>query len=107
LRKALDEGRPVFVDGTAAWCATCQVNEWNVLGKKDVLAAMERRGVVLLRADFTRPSPVVEAWLISVARAGLPAYALYVPGRAPYLFPELLLQAPFLEQLNRLLPSQG
>jgi len=90
LSQALAEGRTVFVDGTAAWCATCQVNEVAVLNRPEVAAAFEARGILRLRADDTVPNPEVEAWLASLGRAGLPVYALYRPGKPVYLFPELL-----------------
>jgi len=100
LESALAQGRTVFVDGTAAWCATCQVNEWTVLDTPEVQAAFERLGIVRLRADYTRPNPEVRAWLASVNRAGLPVYGLYRPGLPVVLFPELLTKGEFLDGLR-------
>ncbi len=57
LDESLASGRPVFVDGTAAWCATCQVNEAAVLNRADVRALFDRLNVVSLQADYTRPDP--------------------------------------------------
>jgi len=103
LARLTAEGTPVFVDGTAAWCATCQVNEWGVLGRADVRRLFGDRGVVLMRADDTRPNPEVEDWVAAVGRAGLPVYALYRPGRPVVLFPELLTDANFVDRLPALL----
>jgi thiol:disulfide interchange protein DsbD len=83
-------GRPVFVDFTAAWCVTCQVNERVVLSRDDVLDAFRQRGVTLLRADWTRRDPEIARALADLGRSGVPAYVLYMPGRAPQLLPELL-----------------
>jgi thiol:disulfide interchange protein DsbD len=83
-------GRPVFVDFTAAWCVTCQVNERVVLSRDDVLDAFRKRGVTLLRADWTRRDPEIAQALADLGRSGVPAYVLYMPGRAPQLLPELL-----------------
>ena len=94
-----------MVDATAAWCATCQVNEWTVLNRPDVQAILDRLGIVLLRADYTRPDPAILRWLASVNRAGLPVYALYRPGRLPYLFPELLTDGNFTKALPGLLDA--
>ncbi len=47
-------GRAVFVEFTAAWCVTCQVNKRLVLDTADVRAAFARRNVALVRADWTR-----------------------------------------------------
>jgi len=107
LAQALAAGRPVLVDATAAWCATCQVNELAVLDRADVTALFDRLGLVRLRADYTRPDPVIRAWLASVNRAGLPVYALYRPGRDPYLFPELLTDDNFTRVLALEPRSQG
>jgi thiol:disulfide interchange protein DsbD len=93
-------GTPVFVDFTAAWCVTCQVNERVVLAREDVLAAFRSRGVTLVRADWTRRDAEITRALSAVGRGGVPAYVLYRPGRAPQVLPELLTRERLLEALD-------
>jgi thiol:disulfide interchange protein DsbD len=85
------EGRTVFVDFTAAWCVTCQVNKRTTLGDAGLLSEMDTAGVVLLRADWTRRDAAISQELSRLGRNGVPVYAVYKPGRAqPSLLPELL-----------------
>ena len=85
------EGRAVFVDFTAAWCVTCQVNKRTTLGNADVLADLDAKRVVLLRADWTRRDAAISTELSRLGRNGVPVYAIYKPGQAlPTLLPELL-----------------
>jgi thiol:disulfide interchange protein DsbD len=93
-------GKPVFVDFTAAWCVTCQVNERLVLGREDVLAAFRSRDVALVRADWTRRDPEIARALGALGRSGVPAYVLYKPGSAPLVLPELLTRERLLEALD-------
>src|SRR5690606_11023922 len=53
LKALQSEGKPVFIDFTAAWCITCQVNKKMVLNTPDIQAAFKESGVVLLKADWT------------------------------------------------------
>ena len=86
----LAQGRPVFVDYTAAWCVTCQYNKSTTLARPEVLADLAAKGVALLRADWTRRDPAITAALTELGRSGVPVYVLHAPGRAPVVFSEIL-----------------
>ena len=95
-------GRPVFVDFTAAWCVTCQVNKRTTLGRPGVHDAFARANVALLRADWTRRDPQITAALAALGRNGVPVYVLYRPGREPLLLPEILTQQAVFDALATL-----
>lgn len=87
----VSEGKVVFVDVTADWCITCQVNKKRVLDTADVSAAFERGNVVRMRADWTRPNDDIARFLASFGRFGIPFNVIYGPD-APHgvVLPELL-----------------
>ena len=85
------EGRMVFVDFTAAWCVTCQVNKRTTLGDDKLLADLDAKRVVLMKADWTLRDAAISDELSRLGRHGVPVYAIYKPGQAlPTLLPELL-----------------
>jgi thiol:disulfide interchange protein DsbD len=93
---------PVFVDFTAAWCVTCQVNKRVVLDTAPVVAAFSRTGTTRLRADWTRRDAVITAALARLGRSGVPVYAVYGRGAAaPELLPEVLTPDLVVAALER------
>ncbi|WP_444906234.1 protein-disulfide reductase DsbD family protein [Microbulbifer sp. SSSA008] len=94
LTEALDNGRPVFIDYTAAWCITCQVNKKLVLDTPSVQALFKKNNVLLIRADWTRYNPEITQALQDLGRNSVPVYAWYPAGeKKPELLPPLLQES--------------
>lgn len=95
------EGRPVFVNMTAAWCVTCLVNERVALAPDAVRRAFADRNVAYLKGDWTRGDPEITAFLRSHARDGVPLYVFYPPSQPAEVLPQILTEGAVLERLNR------
>jgi thiol:disulfide interchange protein/DsbC/DsbD-like thiol-disulfide interchange protein len=96
------EGRPVFVDMTAAWCVTCLVNERVALDPTAVRDAFAAHKVAYLRGDWTRQDPAITRFLRGRGREGVPFYAIYAPGaEMPEILPQILTPRVVLDALDR------
>jgi len=102
-----EEGRPVFVNLTAAWCISCKVNERLALDTPATRAAFAERGVAVLVGDWTRGDPAISALLRAQGREGVPLYLLYPPraGAAPEVLPQILTEGILRDALERLGPA--
>jgi thiol:disulfide interchange protein/DsbC/DsbD-like thiol-disulfide interchange protein len=101
VRQLTDAGRAVFVDFTAAWCVTCQVNKRLVLNTEAVQQAFAQNDVALLRADWTRRDATIGRALAALGRSGVPVYVLYRPGREPLVLPEVLQKRTIIDALAK------
>ncbi|QJU59981.1 cytochrome C biogenesis protein [Sphingomonas sp. AP4-R1] len=98
LRK---EGKPVFVNFTASWCITCQVNDKAALSTAEVHDALSRTGTTYMIADSTRYDPRIDDALAKYGRGGLPLYVVYpADGRPPVILPQLLTRASVVAALE-------
>jgi thiol:disulfide interchange protein DsbD len=101
-------GQPVFVNYTAAWCLTCQVNERLVFADDTVREAFRRTGVTALKADWTDRSDTIAASLDRHGRSGVPLYVLHAGGpEAPAEFlPQLPTRAEMIRAVEAAAPPQ-
>lgn len=100
---AQQQGKPVFVDFTAAWCLSCQFNERTVLNSRTVENAMAKAHVVRLRADWTHYDGDITMALSQLGRSGVPTYVVYgsTAGSKPDVLPEALTQSAVVDALQR------
>lgn len=103
------EGHTVYVDYTASWCLTCQVNKKLVLETGQVSRKFADLGVVALKADFTRYDPQIQRELNQHGRNGVPLNIVLPSGRPaePIVLPELLTTSRVLEALESAGPSRS
>jgi thiol:disulfide interchange protein DsbD len=102
LQLAMQNKQPVFVDFTAAWCITCQVNERTTLARSEVIDLFKKHQVLLLKADWTRQDPNITTELKRLGRSGVPVYALYMPGQSPKVLSELISFRQIKDVLNEI-----
>jgi DsbC/DsbD-like thiol-disulfide interchange protein/cytochrome c biogenesis protein CcdA len=91
----LATGRPVFIDFTARWCMSCQVNK-AVYQKSVVIEKFNELGIVALQADWTKRGSLILKALQKFDREGVPLYVYYPariqgePAKEGIIFPEIL-----------------
>ncbi len=94
-------GRAVFVDVTAAWCVTCQVNKMRVLSDGDVQAAFNAANVVQMKADWTNRDDDITQLIYSHGQAGVPLYLFYPAGGGEaVVLPNVLTETVVLDAIR-------
>jgi len=101
VAKARAEGRPILVDFTADWCATCQVNMRTSINIKPVLQKLAQIDAVTLGADFSKEDETIGKELEKFGRSAVPLVLVYPkdPQKPPivlpdgYLTPKIVLDA--------------
>ncbi len=103
LARILAQGRPVFLDFTAEWCITCQVNERVVFRSQAVRDLLIRKNVTLIRADWTSKNPAITRAIRRFGRNGVPVNVLLAsPEAPPLVLPNILTPSIVIEALETL-----
>ncbi|MFJ5368653.1 protein-disulfide reductase DsbD family protein, partial [Bosea sp. CER48] len=97
------QGKPVFVNFTAAWCITCIANEKVALSRQEVREVFAKLGVAYLKADWTNRDQRIAKALAEQGRAGVPLYLFYPGGKdaQPEILPQLLTADAVIEAARR------
>jgi len=91
VQAARDRGDPVFIDFTAAWCVTCQINKRVVLRDAAIKRLFKDNDVALFVADWTNKDERIANALASLGRSGIPTYVFYPSrGAEPTVLSEFL-----------------
>ncbi len=97
------QGRTIYVDFTARWCATCQANEATMFGSAEVTRLIASRKIALFKADWTKRGPLIATELAKWGRAALPFSYVWRPGEPePKPLPDgLLTPGVIIEALGK------
>lgn len=93
-------GRTVYIDFTAEWCITCQVNEARVFGSKEVRDRLRTNNIALIKADWTSSNPAITEALRRFGRNSVPLNVILAPNRKPVILPNVLTPSIVLEALG-------
>jgi len=103
VARARAQGRPVFVDFTADWCLTCNVNRKTSIEILPVREKLKAINAVTLLGDYTRVPDDITAELQKFGRAGVPLVLVYPKDAQapPQILPEVLTPGIVLEALEK------
>ncbi len=98
------EGKPVFVNMTAAWCITCLVNERIALSTDEVTVAMAEKGIIYLKGDWTNNDPEITAVLKQYETSGVPLYLMFPADalKPAEKLPQILTEGILIDAMSRI-----
>lgn len=95
-------GRAIFVNFTASWCITCQVNDKTSLSTAAVKSALARTDTLYMVADSTKFNADIDDAMNQFGQGGLPLYVVYpADGGKPQVLPQVLTPAIVINALDQ------
>ena len=95
-------GKAIFVNFTASWCITCQVNDRTSLSTAAVKQALSRTGAIYMVADSTKFNADIDDAMAAFGQGGLPLYVVYpADGSEPKVLPQVLTPSIVVNALDR------
>jgi len=97
------QGKPIFLDFTAAWCLSCKVNEKVTFSSQAVKDEIIKQGIIPVKADWTSRDENITQMLEKFGRSGVPLYVLYNPKeKDPVILPEVITPDIVLTEFKKL-----
>lgn len=102
LSQLRSEGKAVYVDATAAWCITCQLNKRSSLDTARTKQAFKDHNVTLMVADWTNQNPEITDFLRGFGYNGVPLNVFYpANGSEPVILPQILSEQVVIETISK------
>ncbi|UQY79950.1 Thiol:disulfide interchange protein DsbD [Candidatus Hepatincola sp. Av] len=89
----------IFIHISATWCLTCNFNEINVLNDAEVIKALQKPNMYLIKGDLTNYNPKIMDFIKSHGRAGIP-FDILIKNDNITIFNELLSKQELLNKLK-------
>jgi suppressor for copper-sensitivity B len=94
----------VFLDITADWCITCQVNKITTINTGNINKLFLNNEIKLIKADWTKKDPEILKFISKFGRYGIPVNIIYSRKfNEGILLPEILSQDILIKRLNEVL----
>lgn len=102
LNELKGKGRILFLEFTAEWCLTCQLNKQAVLNSEVIRNKFVKEKIIYMKADWTKNDPLITKTINSYGKAGVPLYVIYPahPDKKPVILPEILTSRLLLKNLE-------
>lgn len=85
VAELLSQNKAFFIDATAKWCITCQVNKKLVFETKDFETMVREKQLITMRIDWTKKDEILFNWMQQHGAVSVPAYFLGVNGKIIFL----------------------
>jgi thiol:disulfide interchange protein len=104
VEQAKQSGNPVFIDFTAAWCLSCQVNEQVAFSSEEVQNKFKELNIQTFKADWTSYDEKITKALAKYGRNSVPLYIVYSGKNSeePKILPEIITPGIILDALKSL-----
>jgi thiol:disulfide interchange protein DsbD len=100
INQIKSEKQVAYIDFTASWCITCQVNKSVVFSNKEVRDYIALNKIKLVRADWTNKDTNIGLALKGFNRASVPLNIIYRKNSDYITLPTILTASTVLEALT-------
>lgn len=101
LTRLRQQGRPAFVNMTAAWCITCLANERVALSSPEIKTFFKDNDISYFKGDWTNQDEHISKYLAQFGRNSVPLYVYYPRNSGtPKVLPQILTVSSLIEYIS-------